>query len=167
MHSDLITLISVSAKLKLIMENLDVVEISLYTRRLLVSFRNGLHEELEYYPYDKYKSSHMETPTSNRVGGGYSGVVKTQSAKICLNFNFGGLWGGLSYLSEIPERGVLENLDTNLLCIQKPACASQIVSHTTYVETKSVYRTRKCSRLRTKFNAHKLWANYRKACILC
>ena len=26
--------------------------------------------KLEYYPYDKYKSPHTETPTSNRVGGG-------------------------------------------------------------------------------------------------
>ena len=53
----------------------------------------------------------------------------TQSAKICLIFNFRGeepLW------SEIPERGSLENLDTNLLfevSVQKAACASQIVSH--------------------------------------
>ena len=33
---------------------------------------------------------------------------------------------------EMPERGSLENLDTNLLFevgVQKPACASQIVSH--------------------------------------
>ena len=54
--------------------------------------------------------------------GWYSGVKteNTQSAKICLNFNF--LGGG----------GSLENLDTNLLfevSVQNTACASQIVSH--------------------------------------
>ena len=26
--------------------------------------------KLEYYPYDKYKSPHTETPTSNLAGGG-------------------------------------------------------------------------------------------------
>ena len=72
-------------------------------------------------------------------GGRYSGVVKTQSAKICLNFNFRGGGGGGALWSEIPERGSLENLDTNLLCVQKPACASQIsLSHTTYVETNEI-----------------------------
>ena len=34
-----------------------------------------------------------------------------------------------AFWSEIPERGFLENLDKNLLFSQKPACASQIVSH--------------------------------------
>ena len=32
--------------------------------------------------------------------------------------------GGGALWSETPERGSLENLDTNLLFIQKPACAS-------------------------------------------
>ena len=44
-------------------------------------------------------------------------------------FQFG---GGGALWSEIPEWGSLENLDTNLLfevSVQKPACASQIVSH--------------------------------------
>ena len=57
-------------------------------------------------------------------GGGDSGV------------NFGHLksevfrnGGGRAFWSEIPERGFLENLDKNLLFSQKPACASQIVSH--------------------------------------
>ena len=36
---------------------------------------------------------------------------------------------GGAFWSEIPERGFLENLDKNLLFSQKPACASQIVSH--------------------------------------
>ena len=94
------------------------------------------------------------------AGGGYSEQVKTentQSAKICLNFNFQGggegtvsksklkiilkvprsalisILGGEGALwSEIPERGCLENLDTNVLfevSVQKPACASQTVSH--------------------------------------
>ena len=63
--------------------------------------------------------------------GVYSGVKteNTQSAKICLNFNF---QGGGALWSEIPQRGSLENLDTNLLfevTVQKIACASQIVSH--------------------------------------
>ena len=62
-------------------------------------------------------------------GGPYSGVTteNTRSAKICLNFNFRGRGGTL--WSEIPKRGSLENLVTNLLCVQKPACASQIVAH--------------------------------------
>ena len=57
------------------------------------------------------------------LGGGYSGV------------NFGHLksevfhWGGGAFWSEIPQRGFLENLDKKLLFSQKPACASQIVSH--------------------------------------
>ena len=64
--------------------------------------------------------------------GQYCGVKteNTQSAKICLNFNF--RRGGGALWSEIPQRGSLENLDTNLLfevSVQKPACASQIVSH--------------------------------------
>ena len=69
------------------------------------------------------------------------GILKsnTQSAKICLNFNLGG--GGYSEVKyskcqDLPKfqfsgrgGGVLENLVKNLLCVQKPACASQIVSH--------------------------------------
>ena len=56
-------------------------------------------------------------------GGGYSGL------------NFGHLKsevfqnGGGAFWSEIPERGYLENLGKNLLFSQKPACASQTVSH--------------------------------------
>ena len=41
-------------------------------------------------------------------------------------FHFGGRG---AFSSEIPERSFLENLDKNLLFSQKPACASQIVSH--------------------------------------
>ena len=40
--------------------------------------------------------------------------------------------GGGAFWSKIPERGFLENLDKNLLfeeCVQKPACALQIVSY--------------------------------------
>ena len=44
------------------------------------------------------------------------------------NLNFPEMGGG-AFWSEIPERGFLENLDKNLLFSQKPACASQIVSH--------------------------------------
>ena len=40
--------------------------------------RSVVHDKLEYYPYDKYKSPHTETHTSNFFGGvgggGYSGV---------------------------------------------------------------------------------------------
>ena len=60
------------------------------------------------------------------MGGGYSGVnfghLKSEV------FQNGGGVGG-AFWSEIPERGFLENLDKNLLFSQKPACASQIVSH--------------------------------------
>ena len=65
----------------------------------------------------------------NFRGRGYSGVVKTQSAKICLNFNFQGR--GLSDLKF--QRGALWRIWTKIYClrstVQKPACASQIVSH--------------------------------------
>ena len=69
-------------------------------------------------------------------GERYSGVrtENTQSAKICLNFiGGGGLW------SEIPERGSLENLDTNFAvlgcCTQTCLCITDSLSYTTYVET--------------------------------
>ena len=52
-------------------------------------------KQLEYYPYDKYKSPHMETPTSNFARGGIL-EANTQSAKICLNFNFQG-WGEVGW----------------------------------------------------------------------
>ena len=52
-------------------------------------------------------------------GGGTLCQVKTQSAKICLNFNFQGEGEG----------GTLGISNQNLLFSQKPACASQIVSH--------------------------------------
>ena len=71
----------------------------------------------------------------NGGGGGYFGVnfghLKSEV------FQNGGR--GWAFWSEIPERGFLENLDKNLLfeeCVQECACASQTVSHTTYVETK-------------------------------
>ena len=41
----------------------------------------------------------------------------------------GGVGGGGALWSEIPERGFLEILDTNLLSVQQTASASQIVSH--------------------------------------
>ena len=68
--------------------------------------------------------------------------------------------GGGAFWSEIPERGFLENLDKNLLFSQKPACASQIVSHILrmwrlitqeglcglhrLVQEKKLHRPRKC-----------------------
>ena len=68
-------------------------------------------------------------------GGVYSGVKteNTQSAKICLIFKFGDGVGGVggSLWSAIPDKCSLENLDTNLLfevSVQKPDCASQIIS---------------------------------------
>ena len=63
------------------------------------------------------------------IWGGYS-VVNFGHLKSEV-FHWGGGDGAL--WSEIPERGFLENLDKNLLfelTVQKPACASQIVSHT-------------------------------------
>ena len=48
------------------------------------------------------------------------------------NLKFSEIGGEGAFGSEIAERGFLENLDKNLLfeeCVQKPACASQIVSH--------------------------------------
>ena len=93
----------------------------------------GTHTKLEYYPYDKYKSPHTKTSTSNFWGRGYSGV------------NFGNLksevfhWGGGALWSEIPERGFLENLGKNLLfevnCTETCLCITDSLSHTTYVET--------------------------------
>ena len=85
----------------------------------------------------------------SKKGGGYSGVnFGHLKSEVFQNgeggysrVNFGHLKsevfrkGGGAFWSEIPERGFLENLDKNLLFSQKPACASQIVSHTTYVET--------------------------------
>ena len=78
------------------------------------------------------------------VGGWGAKTENTQSAKKWLNLNFQGgyfgvnighlksevfHWGGGGFWSDIPERGFLENLDKNLLFSQKPAFASQIVSH--------------------------------------
>ena len=80
----------------------------------------------EWYPWGLQISLHIRSPgfSENGEGGGYFGV------------NFGHLksevfqnGGGGDFWSEIPERGFLENLDKNLLFSQKPACASQIVSH--------------------------------------
>ena len=59
--------------------------------------------------------------------GGYFGVnfghLKSEV------FHLWGEGGGGAFWSEIPERGFVENLDKKLLFSQKPACASQIVSH--------------------------------------
>ena len=67
---------------------------------------------------------HLKSEVFQNGGGGYFRV------------NFGHLkyevfqnWGGGAFWSEIPEKGFLENLDKNLLFSQKPACASQMVSH--------------------------------------
>ena len=54
-----------------------------------------------------------------RNGGGYSGVNFGHPKSEVFRKGGGAFW------SEIPERGFLENLDQNLLCSQKPACASQ------------------------------------------
>ena len=114
--------------------------------------------KLEYYPYDKYKSPHTETPTSNRIGGGYSGVVKTQitkiclnfnfleegysgvvktqSAKICLNFNFPG--GGFFDLKF--QRGVFWRIWTQIYCAYTETCLciTDSLSHTMCVETNKI-----------------------------
>ena len=74
--------------------------------------------------YSRVNFGHLKSEVLRNGGRGYSGV------------NFGHLksevfrnGGGVAFWSEIPERGFLENLDKNLLFSQKPACASQIVSH--------------------------------------
>ena len=93
--------------------------------------------------YSGVNFGHLKSEVFQNGGGGYSGVnfghLKSEL------FRNGGvfrskLWssqiwtfpkwgGGGAFWSEIPERGFLENLDKNLLFSQKPACASQIVSH--------------------------------------
>ena len=64
------------------------------------------------------------------LGGGYFGVKFGHLKSEVLH------WGGLS---EIPERGFLENLDTNLLfevnCTETCLCITDSLSHTAYVET--------------------------------
>ena len=68
---------------------------------------------------------HLKSEVFQNGGGEYFGVnfghLKSEI------FQNGG--GGGAFWSEIPVRGFLENLDKNLLFSQKPACASQIVSH--------------------------------------
>ena len=57
-----------------------MINISLHIRKLPPA-RGGGYSDLNF---GQLKSEvHI-------LGGGYSGVVKTQNAKICLNFNFGG-----------------------------------------------------------------------------
>ena len=66
-------------------------------------------------------------------GGRVFWKVKTQSSKICLNFNFLGE-GGI--LKQIPEQGVLRILSTNFaLPLSVCLCITDSLSHTTYVET--------------------------------
>ena len=62
-----------------------------------------------------------KSEVSRNGGGGISGVNFGHPKSAV--FQNGG--GGGAFWSEIPERGFLENLDQNLLCSQKPACASQ------------------------------------------
>ena len=58
---------------------------------------------------------------------------KTQSAMICLNFNFQGEGG---VLNQIPEQGVLRNLSTNFaLPLSGSLCITDSLSHTMYEET--------------------------------
>ena len=67
-------------------------------------------------------------------GGGGVLKVKPQSAKICLNFNF---QGGGGVLNQIPEQDVLRNLSTHFaLPLSGSLCITDSLSHTTYVETK-------------------------------
>ena len=61
--------------------------------------------------------------------GGCSVSVKTQSPKICLNFNFRGLGGG-GLLYQIPEQGVLANLSANFaLPLSGNLCITDSLSH--------------------------------------
>ena len=99
----------------------------------------------EWYPRGIQISLHIRSPGFQAWGGGYSGVNFGDLKPKVFHFRGRGrgvfrskLWssqiwsfslGGGAFWSEIPERGFLENLDKNLLFSQKPACASQIVSH--------------------------------------
>ena len=85
---------------------------------------------------------HLKSEVFHFRGGGHSGVNFGHLKSEVFHFRRGAfrskLWssqiwsfpflgGGLSGFR--PERGFLENLNKNLLFSQKPACASQIVSH--------------------------------------
>ena len=91
--------------------------------------------------YSGVNFGHLKSEVFWNGGGGYSRV------------NFGHLKsevfrnGGGAFWSEIPERGFLENLDKNLLFSQKPACASQIVSHIL------------CGDVETNKNPFTIWRN--------
>ena len=70
-------------------------------------------------------------PPATGLGGGYSGVVKTEIAKICLNFNFRGWgWGwGVGY------SGVGKTQSAKICLKQNSKCQDLPKFHTTYVET--------------------------------
>ena len=72
-----------------------------------------------YSETEKSQSAKICLNFNFQGGGGYSETEKSQSAKICLNFNFrgGGGYSGVNF--------GLENLNQNLMFGQKPACASQ------------------------------------------
>ena len=109
--------------------------LNLVNSNLKSSFGGGRYSDLNF---GQFKSEVF-------IGGGGGGTLIWTLVNSNLKSSFGGgvlwfeLWstqiwslhlGGLGVLwSEIPERGALENLDKNLLFTQKPACASQIVSH--------------------------------------
>ena len=107
----------------------------------LVSTYNLPHF-LKWGGYSRVNFGHLKSELFRN--GGYSGVnfghLKSElfwNGGVYSGVNFGHLkselfqnGGGGAFWSVIPERGFLENLDKNLLFSQKPACASQIVSHT-------------------------------------
>ena len=81
--------------------------------------------------------------------------VKFQSAKICLNFNF--QRGGEGVLNQIPEQGVVRNLSTNFaLPLSGSFCITDSLSHTTYVETKNISKYN-FFRLRAAEQERKAW----------
>ena len=72
----------------------------------------------------------QDLPKFQFSGGGGVLEVKSQSAKICLNFNFFGGGGGV--LNQIPEQGVVRNLSTNFsLPLSGSLCITDSVSDTT------------------------------------
>ena len=103
---------------------------------------------------DTENSLHIRPPWNSLAnfffgGGGYSGIVKTQSAKSWPNFNFrrrglsklkvpspgqisffgGGILG--------PEQGVNWDFWTQIYPTGASLCITDSLSHTTYVETKN------------------------------
>ena len=98
------------------------------------------HNQTRWYPWgiQRLVSTYSNWPTGQ--GEGFVMNVKTQSAKICLNFNF---QRGGGVLNQISEQGVLRNLSTNFaLPLSGSLCITDSLSHTTYVQTNKILTCR-------------------------